>query len=284
MDPDTGVEKWRAPDCGGPLAWSPDGSLLAVTCVDGLTVFNVDGTRGYTIPDVAMAAWAPGSASLVVARSNGLAIVSALDGEVSPIGPGWVMRDVAWRPDGGAIAFTSLGPDVPPDAPLVGDEPVAVHTIVPDGTVTQLTYGSIDHGLHYSPDGSQLAFLSTDHVSGATTAHLAASGELRDLGQVRWASANPWSADGTRLLVVANGGEELSTLALDGEVLAPIALISEGWAPVGGVWSPDGESVLVQWFAYLGDAGRLERVTLDGDVVIDLGSGYDASWQSAPAD
>ena len=250
MDPDTGEVRWRvARDDQGRLAWSPDGTLLAVVDPNGLTVFNVDGTPGYTIPDVAMAAWAPGSASLVVARSNGLAIVSALDGEVSPIGPPWVMRDVAWRPDGGVIAFASLGPDVPPGEPLIGDEPVAVYTIVPDGTVTQLTYGSIDTGLYYSPDGSQLAFVRTDFTSGATTAHLAASGELRDLGQVRWGSANPWSADGTRLLVVANGGQELSTLVLDGEVLAPLALASEAWAPMGGVWSPDGESVLVQWFA-----------------------------------
>jgi hypothetical protein len=194
------------------------------------------------------------------------------------------MREVAWTPDGAAIAFTSLGPDVPPEAPLVGDEPIAIYTIVSNGAVTPLTFGSFDHGIHYSPDSNQLAFLRTDHSSGATTGHLAASGELRDLGPVRWGSANPWSADGTRLLVVANGGEELSTLALDGQVIAPIALASEGWFAAGGVWSPDGESVLVQWFSQMGDAGRLERVTLDGDLLVDLGSGYDASWQSAPAE
>lgn len=287
FEPVTGETRWQVPfDDFGSLAWSPDGTRLAVvtpTPTQSLTVYDVNGAGLMRLDGVWRAAWSPDSATIAVALLDGLALQpSQPETQLIPIGPRWTVADLVWTTDGSGILFSSTGTDFDPSNPPVGEPPRHLYRIdVANGSVSQLTDGlTIDHDLFVAPDGSRIAFKRTDPSTGGTEAFVTdVSGSPTALGHVGWAG-NPWSPDSTRLLLSDQAAVWIATL--DGEVVEVVAQPNDTLAPIGAGWSPDGAWLLIAWQATLGDLNTLEAVAVDSAERLDLGTGYGASWQPLP--
>ena len=287
FDPVTDETRWQLPiEDFGSLAWSPDGTRLAVVTPgprQNLTVYDANGAGQLRLNDIWHAAWSPDSATLAVALLGSVALQSAEPGtQMIPIGPRWSVAELAWTPDGRSILFSSTGTEFDPSNPPVGEPPRHLYRLnVDDGSVTQLTEGPmIDHDLFVSPDGSRVAFKRADPSTGGSEVILAdISGSLTSLGRVGWAG-NPWSPDGTRLLLADQEAVWIATL--EGEVVEVVGRPHDGLAPIGEGWSPDGAWVLIAWQATQGDLITLETVAVDASERHDQGTGYGASWQPLP--
>jgi Tol biopolymer transport system component len=282
----SGGIRWQVPSVDfGTVAWSPDGTRLAVVTPseEGLTLYDARGAGILSVGTVGGAAWSPDSSTLAVNLIDGLALLPAeVGGEVQLIGPRWPASELTWSPDGASIVFSSTGTAFDPANPLVGEPPRHLYRLnVEDGAVTQLTDGPmIDHDPYFSPDGSQVIFKRTNAGTGGSEVFLTdGSGSFSSLGRVGWA-ANPWSPDGELLLLADQEAVWIATPG--GEVIEIVARPHDTLAPIGQGWSPDGAFVLIAWQATLGDLITLEAVAVDGSQRLDLGTGYGASWQRLP--
>ena len=127
--------------------------------------------------------------------------------------------EVAVSPDGARVAF-SLHATVSERGPIA---PSDLWLLEPGGTAVQLTDGGwSDRGPAWSPDGSQLAFLSDRVKRGHLLPYvMAPGGEPRQVGRLRGSAESvSWSSDGRRLLVgAADAGaysHEASAVAVTG--------------------------------------------------------------------
>ncbi len=134
-------------------AWSPDGTLLAVTSwgddTDTVLTMKPDGTeRKVILRDASAPSWSPDGKQLVVVRetevATGLAVVNAdgsevrsLEGTVDASGP-------KWSPDGKRIAFI--------------DSNARVALITPEGDVASTPTKIEAAAVSWSPDSSKLAY------------------------------------------------------------------------------------------------------------------------------
>jgi Tol biopolymer transport system component len=154
---------------GSGLAWSPDGSQLAVTDRD-LFIVNSDGTGLTNLTNrtcfpttecgrVGSPSWSPDGTRIVYAFSRGFpparqCYVINSDGTGNTL-----IKDLckvpAWSPDGNAIAFVGVAFSI--------DEPEGpINLMKVDGSnVTELSAGLTGTSPAWSPDGAQLAFVSS---------------------------------------------------------------------------------------------------------------------------
>ena len=161
------------------IAWSPDGSRLALTAKtrgrDHLYVVNArsgDVVGNFTLPCDALAypAWSPVSDSIVVTglkdgRSD-LYMVHARTGAVQRLtDDAWDEKEPTWSPDGRRVTFSSdrSAPVVlHAEPPLHGYGHYGLYDLdLASGKVSLLldTAGE-DHSPAWSPDGRRLAFVS----------------------------------------------------------------------------------------------------------------------------
>jgi WD40 repeat protein len=112
----------------GPLAWSPDGSMIAVEGFDGFasTITVVDATSGSEVFEVDAgssyvtgAAWSPSGASLLYVRTDAVSIeqparlmaVPATGGdpvEIADLGELSASSPIAWAPSGDLVAVAGM--------------------------------------------------------------------------------------------------------------------------------------------------------------------------------
>ena len=162
------------------LAWSPDGSRIALSGSGGLDLIDPDGSnrttlieRGYVGPTT----WSPDSATIaftgqfaptdrqavyeIDADGSDLRVLFEQPGSARPSG-------LRWSPDGSRIAYLVTAPNPDPDAPR------RFHWIIPqvwivdaDGSnPSKLFEGGACcvaggwTGLSWSPDGTEIAFIA----------------------------------------------------------------------------------------------------------------------------
>lgn len=270
------------------VAWSPDGSTVAMTVagIDGMAVdvADADGSNRRTVgPGGYGPSWSPDGR---LAWSSAAGIVIA-DESLTPTVLDTELRNPGkpfWSPDSTRLAILAMDcPECPVDEPIVGDVPGAVYVVdVAIGTTTKLT----DPGYYgfggWSADGTRITF-STIDLSGAQSQQafaVAVEGgapvPLLDGGAVH--EAPTWSPDGSRLALGTPEG--LVVMAGDGS--SPSVLLPTNAFVSVGQWSPSGEWLVFQtgdgpdlglWIVHADGSEAPRRIT-----ATDVSAGM-PSWQ-----
>jgi Tol biopolymer transport system component len=244
VDPATGVVT-SMPDTAdmGEPAWSPDGTLLAITkwTENGPEVHTMksDGSeRHLVLPNASSPSWSPDGKRIVVERdscfapdgcateeevNSTLVTVDAEGNNLEALAtiPGYV-DSVEWSPDGKHIAFFAEQ---------------EIRLISADGaedTARTIAKGSgvLVRSLSWSPDSSRLAFdrvqKGTQYAQVIVVLDVATGAETTLRGEQEGAWAPVWSPDGKQLAFLSQGPERVVGLGCGDH------LRSELWAMDSG--------------------------------------------------
>ena len=214
VDPATGTRSLvpKSAEMSEP-AWSPDGTLLAVSVFagDSTDVYTMkpDGTERTLVLNGAYSpSWSPDGKQLVVVRENDpdvnaantLAVVNSDGSDARTLGLGaaseaeWLAAPT-WSPDGSLIAFVAF----------YGDG-AKIAVVSPDGKTASIPTvdASGETGLSWSPDSTRLVF--SRYVETENGGHLAAvvldltTGKERVFrGEQLGAQSPTWSPEGDQL-------------------------------------------------------------------------------------
>ena len=253
--------------------WSPDGTMIAFLHATALPsmdesippaawpfysieIMSADGTNAHELLHEAGRrfndlSWSPDSQQLAFScesrgstdAGNQLCVVG-IDGkderQITPSNLSAELNSVAWSPNSNWIAFIGQ--------PEPADRPSGIYLISLDSgqvrTVAELA--DSPYGLSWSPDGSQIAYISRQHNRLLTIVDIDGSNEqefdLRGLA----GDLTMWSPDGTRLLFLATtatqSADGLYTIAQDGTAIEEI--VPDGSNVVFADWSPDGKRIV----------------------------------------
>lgn len=212
-------------------AVSPDGKLVAFSWRPvGGTTFRLQLLRRATgavtpLTDDAGSqtypAWAPDGERLAFAREGAdgheVCVMSVIGGPVKAFGPAhWILGGLDWTPDGGSIVYSAKDRQ---EAPM---RLLRVH--VADGRLDTLTtpepLARGDTYPRFSPDGTELAFLRSDHGSSRDVFVMPAEGGgPRKLTHgFTTCGGLDWAPDGASLVLSATwrGPYELWRVPADG--------------------------------------------------------------------
>jgi Tol biopolymer transport system component len=246
--------------------WSPDGSKIAFMRVKAfidvpvppgarppisIYVMNADGSdqRNLTpggVRSFRNLVWSPDSKQLAVECTekpadrdgNGQICIINVDGSriQRVVPPQLFGTSPSWSPDGHWIAFRGQAASM--DQPALG-----IYLVSPDGKqLRTITAKSSTPGpLAWSPDGTKLAYTFGKQNKDIAVINVDGSGE-HDIDLDTTSLSDPlWSPDGTRFLIMSDGG--VSIINVDGtgmrEVVSPEAHV------ISAIWSPDGQAIAV---------------------------------------
>jgi Lipoprotein LpqB beta-propeller domain len=238
-----------APGLAWHIAWSPDGTRLAVAVFDGprrsLWVMRADGSEAFEIADgenVSRPSWHPNGALIAYSlERNGRTEVHVTrsDGTndrvvYSEPAPGtYAVFSATFSPDGSRIVF---------DAGT--DSEYNIFVMASDGSIVrQLTEKGTDYNPAWSPDGSRIVFIRYEEISESDVFVMEADGsDVRRLTEhgARFTNIDPqFSPDGAFITYgsAENGVVGLSIIALatdgsDPEVLVEGEVLGFSWQPL----------------------------------------------------
>jgi WD40 repeat protein len=235
----------------GPVAWSPDGQLIAISAGDVITIHEQENfnelarLRGH-LGNVTSLSWSPDSRYLASGASNDTVIhvwdvntgieAYALRGH-----DGWI-RNVSFSPDGNKLASGAT------------DLEIRIWDLTSQRTIHTLTgHTDLIGGLAWSPDNSQLASASRDGsvrkwqvADGSAVADFAFETPINPNmpGEERyWATGLIWTPDGEQLIVGATDGNITVIRATSGDTVRTLSG-HESWVTIRGLQlSNDGKTL-----------------------------------------
>lgn len=235
----------------GPIAWSPDGLLVAISAGDVVTIHEHESfnelarLRGH-LGNVTSLSWSPDSRYLASGASNDTIIhiwdvTTATEAYALRGHDGWI-RNVAFSPDGTKLASGAT------------DLEIRLWDIASQRTIHTLTgHTDLIGGLAWSPDSSQLASASRDgsvrkwQVSdGSAVADFAfetpVNPNMPD-GSRFWATGLIWAPDGAQMIVGATDGNITIIRANSGDIVRTLSGHSS-WVTIRGLQlSADGKTL-----------------------------------------
>jgi WD40 repeat protein len=184
------------------LAWSPDGTLLALGCNDGSTAIHAREGEGepMVLPArdgaIYAIAWSPDGQQLATAHSEGVARIWRRDGTGDPkVLRGHTARviDVAWSPDGETLATAAR--DGTARVWSAGGEPLRRFEVAARSA----------QGVRFAPDGRKLLVWGSD----GGTRVLSVDGSDHPIVYPAYGeeyATAAWSPDGRRFVAAGLGG------------------------------------------------------------------------------
>jgi len=235
----------------GPVAWSPDGLLIAISAGDVITIHEHENfnelarLRGH-LGNVTSLSWSPDSKYLASGASNDTVIhiwdvntgteAYALRGH-----DGWI-RNVSFSPDGSKLVSGAT------------DLEIRIWDLTSQRTIHTLTgHTDLIGGLAWSPDSSQLASASRDGsvrkwqvADGSAVADFGfetpVNPNMPD-GERYWATGLIWTPDGEQLIVGATDGNITIIRATSGDIVRTLSG-HESWVTIRGLQlSTDGKTL-----------------------------------------
>ena len=203
VDPSTGTRNLvpKSAEMSDP-AWSPDGTLLAVSSFAGVVTMKPDGSdRTVVLENAYSPAWSPDGKRLVVVRegteedeSNTLAIVNADGSDARNVDvespESLFVHGPEWSPDGKLIAFVSAGDGIRLITPEGKNVPIPVGPLVVDG-------------VSWSPDSTKLVYDRDMGKKGAAGSKMAVldvvTGKETIFSGGQLAHSPTWSPEGDQL-------------------------------------------------------------------------------------
>jgi DNA-binding beta-propeller fold protein YncE len=242
------------------VAFSPDGSLLAVTDADSASVslFAVAGstvTPNATQPTIESrgrsegVAFSPDGSLLAVTNldSASVSLFTVAGSRVTPnaiqttVDTGTRPTGVAFSPDGSLLAVTNLGSASVSLFTVVGS------TVTPNATKPTVGTGRDPYGVAFSPDGSLLAVTSYAFDSVLLYTVIGSSVTPNATQAAVSTGVHPYgvafSPDGSLLAAANQGGSDgVSLFTVTGSTVsaASPAIVGTGRLPTGVAFSPDG--------------------------------------------
>jgi Tol biopolymer transport system component len=261
------------PGSGGKIAFDDYVGSEHIFTIDpdGTNLTDLTPTADYAFdPD-----WSPDGTRIVFVSDNptGISVMNA-DGSGKRLLLAGTETGPAFSPDGRAIAFSRTWPH-----PGLGVMNLRT------GKLRQLTDdGSLDGGVDWSPDGSQVAFA---RGSGIWVVDANGMGETQ-LTTSLWDSTPSWSPDGSKIAFTHGHGQrhwaDVWVMNADGSGQINVTgALTDGTQFSDPVWSPDeSEIALNRYPDQLGSC--LIIFAADGSAETGVYCGYDVrniSWQLA---
>ncbi|GAB2519523.1 WD40 repeat domain-containing serine/threonine protein kinase [Nocardiopsis aegyptia] len=234
-----------SPDVPFRLSFSPNGSVLAVSQVGGVDLWDWDRssplaaipTDGSVVPPSPVS-FSPNGCVLVHGGPDGAAVTDLPTGEATRVGGGSAVHSVAFSPDGGTLA---VGVEGDPDNRLL-------HLLDPaTGETVSALAGSARLGaLRYSADGGTL--VGSEDNAGFAVWRLDRPGDVSLIGDGSGSEAFAVLPDGSGILLVQSDR---------------VVLVDPGTGEVEREFvPPPGDGVLVD-VAYSRSTGRVLAARLD---------------------
>jgi WD40 repeat protein len=260
------------------MAWSPDGTLIAVSGSDGIWVYTATlEPRGHFQQDrtryAASVSWSPDSARLATV-GNGAILVwqrSTDDNftlETSFSLDGYLQVLVAWSPDGTLLASQDM-PDLEDPWGVVS----RIHLWNTTSWALERTIADADYRpgmLVWNASSTQLA-TTTDFSRNTLLIDVANGQQVAVFPDVEAPSALDWSVDN---LLSVGGGTYLTTRSADDGHILSTFLYPQLQNVRELAWSPDGTRLLI-YEDFLG-AGVLDFAT--GQRIGTFPNAYELTW------